>query len=371
MTSNKRFILTGGGTGGHIYPAIAVAEALKQDNDVEKIYFAGCKRNMEYNIALNEGLEFLDFDISGMPRKNPVKLFFWILNLIKSVILATITLQKIKPDVILGTGGYASAPSIIAGCLLKIPFIIHDPDAHPGIVNKIMASKANVVSTAFEQASKYLKSNNIILNGNPIRANFGNIDKVKALETLGFKKNKKIILVMGGSQGAKSINDAILGCIEELIIKYNYQVIHQTGKKNYEYYISELENKWKDYKNCSSYIVKPYFDYMATILASADIAISRAGSLSLSELNLNALPSILIPYPFAAANHQEYNAKAMENAGAAVFLDDKNCTPENLLKNITTILNNENKLQHMKEANIKLAKPNATKDLVALLKNIS
>jgi len=370
VTNNKKIIVavTGGGTGGHIYPAVAVAQALKEDADIEKVYYIGCPHNMEKEIALKHEFEFIPVSISGMPRKLGFGLIKWFLELNKAVGDAVIQLKKIRPDVILGTGGYVSGPVLIAAIILRIPFIIHDPDAYPGIVNRFMAPWAKAVSVAFEEAKNYISSKNIIVNGNPIRSGISNIEKESALKELCLDSSKKIILAIGGSQGARTINNAVLGAAPVLINDYNFQIIHQTGKKNYEEYIEQLSQSWPEYKDNPYYIVRPYFDNMSIPLVVADLAISRAGSLSISELNLSGLPSILVPYPYAAADHQRHNAKALEKAGASAYLEDENCDPNNLIKMILEILNNEEKLKSMKISNEKLAKPYSTDNLVKIIK---
>jgi len=369
--NNKKLIVAvaGGGTGGHIYPAVAVVQALKTDNDIEKVYYIGCPRNMEKEIALKEKFEFIPVSISGMPRKLGFGLIKWFFELNKAVCDAVIQLKKIKPDVILGTGGYVSGPVLIAAIILRIPFVIHDPDAHPGIVNRLMAPWAKAVSVAFEEARNYINSKNIIVNGNPIRSNINNVEKEMALKELNLSTSKKTLLVMGGSQGAKTINSAMLKAAPVLINDYNLQIIHQTGKKNYDEYIEQLYYNWPEYNENPYYIARPYFDNMSIPLVAADLAISRAGSLSISELNLSGLPSILIPYPFAASDHQRHNAKALTKAGASAYLEDAECNQNNLIKMILEIFNDEEKLESMKIINKKLSKPYATDNLVKIIKN--
>lgn len=365
-----KVVLAGGGTGGHIYPAIAVAQKLKKDDEIEKIYYLGNPKNLEKQIVDKEGLDFLPVKVSGMPRKIGLPLIGWIIELKLAIIKSIIHFIKTKPDVILGTGGYVSGPALIAGWLLGIPFVIHDPDAHPGIVSRFMASKAKAVSISFESAKSYLRSKNMVLNGNPIRESFATTDKESALKYFGLDKSKKTLLVMGGSQGAKTINDAILQNIKDLVEKNDLQVIHQTGAKNFDDYIKELSKIWPEYKENKSYIVKPYFDDMSMPLSCADLAVTRAGSLSLSELNLCGLPSILVPYPYAAADHQRFNAKAMEKAGAAIYLEDSECENK-LFEIILNMVHDVGKLNKMRQKNLEVAKPNSTSSLIKIVKEES
>ena len=363
-------VLTGGGTGGHIYPAMAVAEALKNDSEISNIYYIGCAKNPEKDIALKENIEFYSINASGMPRKFGIKLLFWCTELFFATAKAVYYLLKLKPDVVFGTGGYVTGPVLMAALFLRIPYIIHDPDAYPGIVNKFMSKWAKSVSLAFEQAKKYINNPNVKVNGNPIRNSLKNTDKTGAICKLGLNPEKKTVLVIGGSQGARTINQAMAQATPVLIKELGIQVIHQTGKKNYDAYIKGFYEKNPDLKENSDCIIKPYFDDMSAPLKAADIVISRAGSLSISELNQCGLPSILVPYPYAAADHQRFNARAMENAGASVYLEDSECSPAKLTELINLILNDSEKYKKMKQINTKLAKPDSAKNIVEEIKKI-
>ena len=364
-----KILITGGGTGGHIYPAIAVIQNLKQDNDIEKIFYIGCEKNMEKDIVLGENIDFYSINVSGMPRKTSLKLFKWFFELGLAIIKSAFYISKLKPDVVLGTGGYVSGPVLLAAKWLKVPFVIHDPDAHPGIVNKFMAKWASAVSISFEQAKSHLKSKNIVLNGNPIRANFLQVSRDEAINELNLNPEKKTILAIGGSQGANTINNALMGA-SSVLINSGFQIIHQTGAKNYNKYIRELAQKSPELLNNPCYIVKPFFNNMEIPLNAADMSVSRAGSLSISELNLCGLPSILVPYPYAAADHQRFNAKAMEEAGASLYLEDSDCKPEKLIELILDIFSNPEKLEQMKQTNKNLAKPQATENIIKILKDV-
>ncbi len=371
MENKINVLISGGGTGGHIYPAIAVVQKLKQDQNIEHIYYIGCPNNMEKDIVAQENIEFLPVSVSGMPRKISIRFIKWIFQLIIASIKAISYLKKYKPNVVVGTGGYVSGPALIAAKLLKIPFIIHDADAHPGIVSRVTAPYAAVVSVAFEEAKKFIKSNNIFVNGNPVRKTFSTISKNEAVNQLNLDANKKILLIIGGSQGAKSLNDAMKTIVQSLVEEHKYIVIQQTGKNKHDEYIKELKSICPNILSNPDYIVRPYFDNTALLYAAADLAITRAGSLTLSELCLSALPSILIPYPYAAADHQRYNARAMEKEGAALYLDDNDCNADNLMRFIIDLLSNENMLLKMKDSAKILAKPYATENIVKLTKEIA
>ena len=332
------YFVTGGGTGGHIYPAMAVAAALREQNDTEQIYYVGNPENLEKSIAENAGYTFLDVNVSGMPRKISIKLIKWTFNLFFSSLKSVYYILKYKPQLVFGTGGYVSAPALFAAVFTHTPFVIHDCDVCPGIVSRIFAPYAKSVSLAFEGASKLVKSKNIFCNGNPVRREFLQINKQEARRQLNID-NKFTVVVTGGSQGAKQINSAVVKSLKTLFDKYDIQILHQTGKKNFEDVIKELETEYPEYKDNKNYIVRPYFDDMYIPLLASDAAICRSGSLSLSEICVSGLASILVPYPYAAADHQRKNAKEMEKLGASVYLEDSDCNEENVVRLLGELIN--------------------------------
>lgn len=367
------YFITGGGTGGHIYPAVAVCEELKKDLETKEIYYVGNPKNLEFEIAKKHGYKFLGVNISGMPRNlgfaGVFKLARWFFKLQFAILKALYYIKKYKPDAILGTGGYVSAPALFAGGLAGIPFMIHDCDAQPGIVSKYIAPNAKCVSLAFESSKKYIKSNNIHINGNPIRAEFKTLSKKEAREKLGLQ-DKTTLCIMGGSQGAKSINYAAVEILKQLSEEYDLQIIFQTGKKNYENVFLKLKETYPESEQDKNITIKPYFDNMALVLKASDIAVSRAGSLSLSELCACSIASILIPYPYAAADHQRKNAKYMVEKRAALYLEDADTTKDTLLIAIEQLLDNKEKLATIQKNALSLAKPDATKNIVSQLKSI-
>src|SRR5574344_667998 len=367
------YFITGGGTGGHIYPAVAVCDALKKDSSTKKIFYVGNPDNLEFDIVKKKGYDFLPVKVSAMPRKlnlfTPFAFLKWGLELELANWKALVYIYKYKPDVVLGTGGYVSAPMIFAAKLAKIPYMIHDCDAKPGIVSRFVSDGAEMISLTFEEAKQFIKSKKCVVNGNPIREEFKTLSQHEARQNLGLK-NKRTICVMGGSQGAKTINNALIGNLEVLSHKYDTQVIFQTGKKNYEKVIAQIEKVYPDYKNDKNIKVEPYFDNMFEVLKASDIAISRAGSLSLSEICAAGLASVLIPYPYAASDHQRKNARVMEQNGASFYLEDSETNPDTILQTLSAFLHDENKLKMMQEKALSLAKFDATENIVEQLKSI-
>lgn len=368
-TCKKKFFITGGGTGGHIYPAIAIGDALKAEEDVGDVFYVGNPNNMEFGIAKKRGYKFLSVNVSAMPRKISFGLLRWTFQLGIAVCKALFYIKKYKPDAILGTGGYVSAPALIAGIINRTPIMIHDCDAIPGIVSRYIAPKANRVSLAFEKALEKINSDNAVINGNPLREEFKTLTKQQARINAGLQ-DKMTLCVMGGSQGAKSINSAFVQIIEKLSKERDLQIIFQTGGKKYEEVISLLHQVYPDYQNDKNILVKPFFDNMTDILKSADIAVSRAGSLSLSELCICAVAPILVPYPHAAADHQRKNANFMVDKKAALYLEDNDVTRDTLLIAIEKLLDNPEKLCLIQKNIFELAKPDATKNIISQLKGI-
>ena len=363
----KTVFVTGGGTGGHIYPAIATANALREAGC--RIFYVGNPNNLEKEIAQKEGFDFLEVDISGMPRRADFCVFKWMWKLFAATVKAMGYIFKYKPDMVFGTGGYVSAPALFAAVLTRTPFATHDCDAAPGIVSKTVAPFAKFVSLAFENSKKFVKTKNAVCFGNPVRKEFASCDKNSARAELNIL-NKPTLVVMGGSQGAKTLNKALVYTLEDLLKEFDIQIIHQTGKKNYDETIEMLEKIYPAYKENNSYIVRPYFDRMFTALIASDIALARAGSLSISELCCAGVAPILVPYPYAAADHQRKNAREMEKQHAAIYLEDRDCNSANLYKILRDLLNSPQELSDLQNNAKKLAKPYAAKEITAKILNI-
>lgn len=370
MQSDKtKYFITGGGTGGHIYPAVAVADYLKEEGG-NIIYYVGNPKNLEYDIVTQKGYEFLPVNVHGMPRKACFELVKWGFQLGFAVLKCVTYLLKYKPDVVFGTGGYVSAPVLIASKFLKVPFVMHDCDANPGLVTRKLAPYASSVSLAFECAENYINNENCFINGNPIRAGFKTLTKSEARKNLGLQ-DKTTICIMGGSQGAKSINIAAVGALKTLSKKYNIQVIFQTGKKKFDTVEEHLSAAYPEYKSDQNLIVKPYFEDMVTVLKASDIAVSRAGSLSISELCASGIATVFVPYPHAAADHQRKNAQCMQESGAGIYLEDCDITSQKLLEILSDLLNNQDKLVYLQDNASKLAKYDAVSKIIKQLRDIS
>ena len=369
--NNKKYtyFVTGGGTGGHIYPAVAVGFALQKEPDTDKVFYVGNPNNLEKKIAEDKVFDFLGVNISAMPKTLSFDFVKWNFQLLFATIKAISYIFKYKPSLIFGTGGYVSAPMLFAGVLTGTPIVLHECDAIPGKVSKLLAPYAKFVSIAFESAKEQLKSNNIKFNGNPIREEFSSTDRYHARQIWKLK-DRLTIMVMGGSQGAKKLNSVIVQNLKKLFKKYDIQIIHQTGLKNYDDTVKELKKVYPNYTENSQYIIRPYFKKMYLPMLASDIAVSRAGSLSISEICASGLASILVPYPYAAADHQRKNAKEMEELNAALYLDDTDCTAEALMEKLEELINNTQKMIELQNNVKKLVRKDATKDIVGQIKEV-
>lgn len=370
MFNNKKektYFITGGGTGGHIYPAVAVINTLIESGvKNENIFYLGNKKNLEYEIAQKNGYNFLSYTAKGMPRKASLQFITWILNLISSTLKALLYVIKYRPSTVFATGGYVCAPILFCAMFLRIPYVLHDCDIQPGIVTRFFAPYAKSVSVAFEDAKKFIKSKNIFVNGNPIRQEFKTISKKQAREELSLKDNFTI-LIMGGSLGAKTINDASFGLLKEFANKEGVKILWQTGKKNFDEVTKKILEEFQELPD--NLVLQPYFNKMYLALLSSDLVISRAGSLSLSEICACSLPSILIPYPYAAADHQKKNAQNLVDNNIALMIEDKDCNSETLLKTVENLLNDKKLLSDLSYNAYKSAKLNSAQNITEQIQN--
>jgi UDP-N-acetylglucosamine--N-acetylmuramyl-(pentapeptide) pyrophosphoryl-undecaprenol N-acetylglucosamine transferase len=358
MEKQINVIISGGGTGGHIYPAIAIANALKVTNPNVNILFVGAIGKMEMEKVPKSGYKIIGLPISGIQRNLSIDNLKFPFKLLKSMYLARKIIKDFKPNIAIGVGGYASGPLLLMANNMGIPTLIQEQNSFAGITNKFLAKKAKAICVAYTGMEKFFPANKIILTGNPVRTDILEVasKKAKAIEHFGLAKNKKTLLIIGGSLGAKTINESIDAGISQ-IVSAGYQVVWQTGKL----YIEKAKAVTKDLQNV--YVSDFIYD-MDLAYAAADIVISRAGALSVSELCLAAKPSILVPYPFAAEDHQTQNAKNLTEKNAALMITDHDA--HKLLVNEALALLANTKSQSELSTNIsKLAKPSAASDIAA------
>ncbi len=365
-----RIIVSGGGTGGHIYPAVTIANQIKEKQPDAEIIFVGTREGLESEIVPRYGYPIEFIEVAGFQRKLSLDTIKSTFKLLAGLIDALKLIRKIKPDLVVGTGGYVCGPVLFLAALQGIPTCIQEQNAMPGVTNKILAHFVKKVFLGYQEAGKYFGGNSDkIFTGNPIRKEILEVSRATAIEKFKLDHAKKTILVSGGSRGARSINDAMALVETSLAGRSDVQVIHITGETGYEKFIGQVEKRVLMSDNIK---VFRYMHDMPMALAAADLAIFRSGAIGLAELMARGIPSILVPYPYATANHQEHNARAVEGAGGAVVILDKELTGEILLKQIESLLADESKLQKMKDAAKALGRPEAAEDIarkvLALLK---
>lgn len=371
MAPGHRVVLSGGGTGGHVYPALSVYEVLENDPDCEAILYIGARGHIEERIAKERGIDFVGLDVSGMPRKRSPAVLKWLFQTLKAESQAKNVLRDFRPTVVLGTGGYASAPALGAAKKLGIPYAIHEPDAHPGLANKLFASGAALVSLGMEGARGIKSKNGLtIVNGNPIRQGFVNkVGRDAACAVFGLKPDIATLVVTGGSQGAKAINESLAETLSRLLeFDPPIQIVHQAGDKNVHDLKESLSESVLQHPR---YCLRAYFDDMSVVYAACDLVVCRAGAMTISELSATATPAVFIPFPYAAQNHQMHNARFLESKGAAIVIPQEELTSQKLGDVILSLLSDRDRLASMKSAMAALGKPRAAVDLAEQLKKLS
>ncbi|MFZ4725178.1 MAG: undecaprenyldiphospho-muramoylpentapeptide beta-N-acetylglucosaminyltransferase [Paludibacter sp.] len=346
----RKFIISGGGTGGHIFPAISIANALKKQLPDAEILFVGALGRMEMERVPAAGYAIEGLPVSGFDRKNMLRNIKVVWNLARCLVMARGIIRKFKPDVAIGVGGYASGPTLRAAGAYGVPTLIQEQNSYAGVTNKLLAKKAKRICVAYEGMEKFFPKNKIILTGNPVRQDlFAIAPKTdEAYQFFGFDATKKTILVVGGSLGARTINQSIIAKLDELL-KADVQVIWQTGK----FYIADALKAAESFTS-PRLLVTDFVSRMDLAYSIADLVISRAGASSISELCLLAKPVILVPSPNVAEDHQTQNALALVRKNAAVMIKDVD-SKEQLVIKALELINNEKALQKLSENILKMA----------------
>ncbi len=345
-----KILFAGGGTAGHINPALAVAGYIKEKHPDAEIFYIGTAAKLEAKLVPEKGYNFKTIDVVGFSRSLSPKGILRNVSAVKKAMVASSDCKKlikeINPDIVIGTGGYVSGPVVKTAQKLGYKTAIHEQNAFPGVTTKMLASKANIVMLAMPEAQKHLKLNKKpVITGNPIRQELLKITREEARAKLGLD-NRPLILSFGGSLGAEKINNSIIELIKWHTGSGRFYHIHATGKSGYE----EMNNALKDVKLSKEITIREYINDMDVCMAAADLVICRAGAITLGELQACKKPSILIPSPYVAENHQFHNAKTLEKAGAAEILEEKDLSGESLIKMVEILIENKPKLEKMSKA---------------------
>ncbi len=352
-------IISGGGTGGHIYPAIAIANEIKRVRPDAEILFVGAEGKMEMEKVPKAGYRIEGLPIRGFDRTALVKSALTVpFKLISSLLKARRIIKQFQPDVVIGVGGYASGPTLEMAVRLNIPTVIQEQNSYAGVTNKLLAKKVNLACVAYEGMDQFFPADRIKWTGNPVRSDIADVatKRVEALKHFGFEESKKTIFAFGGSLGARTINESF-SANTDLLKREDVQVIWQAG----QLYINEFETC--ETAQLPNVNIQPFIDRMDLAYAAADVMIGRAGALTISELCIVGKPSVLVPSPNVAEDHQTKNAQALVDKNAAILVRDKEAKSE-LLPVAMALLEDETRQQQLSQNILQLAKPNATKEIV-------
>lgn len=354
-----KVIISGGGTGGHIFPAISIANEIKKRYPEADILFVGAENRMEMERVPAAGYKIIGLPVAGFNRKNLFKNFSVLLKLRKSLSIARKTIKDFKPDIAIGVGGYASGPILRAANQAGIPTLLQEQNSYAGVTNKLLSKKASVICVAYEGMEQFFIKNKIILTGNPVRQDLKSPEdkKKEAYEFFNLNPDKKTVLILGGSLGARTINQSIIENLDQ-IKNNNIQFIWQSGK----FYINEAQKSIENYKN----IPVRLYDFIARMdlaYSIADLVVSRAGASSISELCILGKPVILIPSPNVAEDHQTKNAMALVNKNAAIMIPDRDAS-KLLIPMIMDTVNDNEILKKLSTNILKMALPDAAAKIV-------
>lgn len=361
-----RVIVSGGGTGGHIYPAITIIKALEKIKPCD-VLFVGTRQGLEADIVPKEGLPFRSIEVKGFERKISFSNVVNVLNAAKSVVVSRGIIKEFKPDIVIGTGGYVCGPVLLAASLMGIPTMIQEQNVIPGITNRILSRFVSKMALGYEEAINYLtKREKCVITGNPIRPEVLSVNKLDGIRSLELDEKKRTVLISGGSRGARSINVAMLEVHKHFAGREDVQLLHVTGQNEYNVIVERLKELGIESNSAGNITIKPYLYNMPDALAACDLAIFRAGAIGLAELTSRGIPAILIPYPYAAENHQEYNARVMERHGAAKVVNDRDLKGRILIEMLENLLKHPNELQHMGQASKVMGRPDAAEKIAQM-----
>ena len=365
-----RFVIAGGGTGGHIYPALAIARALERQDATATILFVGTGHGLESELVPHAGYPLQTIHLYGFQRRiswRNLQNVFWT---VRSLWEVRKILREFRPDAVIGTGGYVCGPVVWSAASAGIPTLIQEQNAFPGVTNRILSRVVDVAAVGYPEAAPKFAGHKarVVVTGNPVREDLLQETREESCRHFGLRPELPVLLITGGSQGARSINQAALAVHRRWAGKKEVQILHITGQTDYNNIIHTLQAEGLPiYDGEAGRIVVPYLHEMPKALAAARLVVSRAGAIGLAELTLRGIPAILIPYPFASENHQEINARALEKNGAAVVIRDSELTGELLTATVEKLIADSEKLRSMAAAAAAMGTPRAADEIAALV----
>lgn len=360
MKKEYRIIISGGGTGGHIFPALSIADAIKAKHPDAKILFVGADNRMEMQRVPDAGYEIVGLPIAGFDRKNMLNNIKVLWKIFKSQRMAKKIIKEFAPHAAVGVGGYASGPTLKMAASMGIPTLIQEQNSYAGVTNKILSKHAKMICVAYDGMERFFPKEKIILTGNPVRKNLLDMrgSRKEAMKTMGLDENKKCVLIVGGSLGARSINEGIIANIEKIRANSDIQFIWQTGKL----YFEEMKKRADELGKPDNLTITDFVSNMASALSAADIVVSRAGAGSISEFALLGKAVILVPSPNVSEDHQTKNAMALVDKDAAIYVADANVKEELVDKAVETV-HDRMKIELLETNILKMGKPDAASEI--------
>ena len=360
MKKEYRIIISGGGTGGHIFPALSIADAIKAKHPDAKILFVGADNRMEMQRVPDAGYEIVGLPIAGFDRKNMLNNIKVLWKIFKSQRMAKKIIKEFAPHAAVGVGGYASGPTLKMAASMGIPTLIQEQNSYAGVTNKILSKHAKMICVAYDGMERFFPKEKIILTGNPVRKNLLDMrgSHKEAMKTMGLDENKKCVLIVGGSLGARSINEGIIANIEKIRANSDIQFIWQTGKL----YFEEMKKRADELGKPKNLTITDFVSNMASALSAADIVVSRAGAGSISEFAMLGKAVILVPSPNVSEDHQTKNAMALVDKDAAIYVADANVKEELIDKAVETV-HDRMKIELLETNILKMGKPDAASEI--------
>ncbi len=358
-----KIIITGGGTGGHIYPGISLARELQKRDKKNEIVFIGSNRGMESEIIPREGFQFFSLKVMGIKREICFDNISTLVLFFKSLFTSYKLIKNIKPDLVIGTGGYVSGSIALISSLLGIPTFIHEQNAIPGITNQFLSFTSRAVFISVPESRQYFwKKNKIVCLGNPVREEVWQGNKENLIKEMGMDRSKKTILVFGGSKGANVINTTFLNCLELINKSFwiNWQVLIISGKEDYQNIEEIIENA----NHKKNIFILPYLYKIGDAYDLADLVICRSGATTVAELTARGLPAILIPYPYATGDHQLYNAQYLEKRDSAIVIPQNELSEKRFSSEISKLIEDEKLLKTLGDNSRKIGNRNAAEEIV-------
>jgi UDP-N-acetylglucosamine--N-acetylmuramyl-(pentapeptide) pyrophosphoryl-undecaprenol N-acetylglucosamine transferase len=360
-----KIVLAGGGTGGHLFPGIAVAEELKRRSESPEVIFIGTEKGIEASIVPREGYPIRYLGAEGVVGKSLMKKVSAGMKTAASVCEAYRLLRGLGPDVVIGLGGYASFSPVLAGSFLSIPTMIMEQNAVPGLANRVLSRIADIVCVTYHESTSFFPKNKTYITGNPVRKGIFTAQRESAYELFGLERGKFTVFIFGGSLGARKINNAVCNAFNYLHdMREEIQFLHQTGRTDYDT-VRETYRKW-GFKGT----LAPFIHRMPEAYAVADLVISRAGATTLAELTAVGRPSVLVPYPHAAGHHQEQNAQRLSEMGAARIILDHELDGETLARNVRELYENPGIRTEMARSCRSLGRPDAAQKVVEIMMSL-